>query len=156
MADKINLDDLKNRGLGNDPFPAPEGYFDDLSERIQQRIAQEDESEKQPTKVVRLAPRWYYAAAAVAVLGLAIWLINPFRSTTTPVAETNEEQVQTLLADVSSQEMIDYLQMSAVDVTVSVSLTEEEQEELLEAELETFELPEDYYLDTDYLLEEYL
>jgi hypothetical protein len=111
---------------------------------------------QQSTKVVRLAPRWYYAAAAVAILGLAIWLINPLRKTTVPVAEATEEEVQTLLADVSNQELIDYLQMSAFDVTVSVSLTEEEQEELLEAELETFELPEDYYLDTDYLLEEYL
>lgn len=156
MADKINLDGLKNRGLGNDPFPAPEGYFDDLSQRIQQRIAQEDESEKQPTRVVRLAPRWYYAAAAVAVLGLAIWLINPFRETTAPVAEVNEEQVQTLLAEVSNQELIDYLQMSAVDVTVSVSLTEEEQEELLEQELDSYDLPEEYYLEMDYLLEEYL
>jgi len=156
MANKINLDDLKKKGWGRNPFPAPEGYFNDLSQRIQQRIAQEDEPMQQPTKVVRLAPHWYYAAAAVAVLGLAIWLINPFRSTTEIVAEVNEEQVQTLLAEVSNQEMIDYLQMSAVDVTASVSLTEEEQEELLEAELETFDLPEDYYLDTDYLLEEYL
>jgi len=155
MADKINLNDLKNRGLERDPFPAPEGYFDDLSERIQARVAQEGEP-VQPAKVVRLAPRWYYAAAAVAVLSLAIWLINPFRENTNPVAETNEEQVQTLLADVSNQEMIDYLQMSTLDVTATVSLTEEEQEELLEAELETFELPEDYYLDTEYLLEEYL
>jgi hypothetical protein len=156
MADKINLDDLKKKGLGSDPFPAPEGYFNNLSERIQARITQEDEPMQQSTKVVRLAPRWYYAAAAVAILGLAIWLINPLRKTTVPVAEATEEEVQTLLADVSNQELIDYLQMSAFDVTVSVSLTEEEQEELLEAELETFELPEDYYLDTDYLLEEYL
>lgn len=156
MGDKINLEDLKNKGLGRDPFPAPEGYFDDLSQRIQQRITQEGKPGQQPEKVVRLMPRWYYAAAAVAVLGLAIWLINPFRSTTAPVAEANEEQVQTLLAEVSNQDLIDYLQMSPVDITVAISLTEEEQEELLEAELETFDLPEDYYLDTDYLLEEYL
>ncbi len=42
MADKINLDELKQKGLGQNPFPAPEGYFNDFSQRLQQRIDEDD------------------------------------------------------------------------------------------------------------------
>ncbi len=72
------------------------------------------------------------------------------------MAETSQDEVQVLLAEVDEQELIDYLQINSVDVTSTALLTEVEQEELLDAELESYDLPEDYYLDTDYLLEEYL
>ncbi|MGB3587196.1 MAG: hypothetical protein WBA23_11680 [Tunicatimonas sp.] len=153
MADKINLDKLKQKGLGQNPFPAPEGYFNDFSQRLQQRI---DEDDSKENKVVPLTSRWYYAAAAVVVLAVGTWLVNPFQTSTTPVAETSQDEVQVLLAEVDEQELIDYLQINSVDVTSTALLTEVEQEELLDAELESYDLPEDYYLDTDYLLEEYL
>ncbi|MEM6842964.1 MAG: hypothetical protein AAF632_12115 [Bacteroidota bacterium] len=153
MANKINLDELKQKGL-QDPFPAPEGYFNDFSQRIQQQINNEAQVEKR--KVVQLTSRWYYAAAAIAILVIAIWLINPLQINTTPIAEVNQNEVQNLLAEVNEQDLIDYLQMNSVDMISAVSLTEEEQEELLESELESYDLPDEYYLDTDYLLEEYL
>ncbi|WKN46127.1 hypothetical protein [Tunicatimonas pelagia] len=153
MANKINLDELKKRGLNQDPFPAPKGYFNDFSQRMQQRI---EDTKTEEGKVVSISSRWYYAAAAIAVLVVAVWLTNPFQTSTTPVAEVEQEEVQTLLADVSEQELIDFIQLGSVDVISTVLLTEDEQEDLLEAELESYDLPEEYYLDTDYLLEEYL
>ena len=154
MADKINLDELKQKGVGYDPLPAPEGYFNDFSQRLQQRIDEKSDSEE--NKVVPLTSRWYYAAAAVVILAVSTWLINPFQNSTTSVAETSQDEVQVLLAEVDEQELIDYLQFNSVNVILTIPLTEEEQEELLEAELESYILPEDYYFDTDYLLEEYL
>jgi len=152
MADKINLYKLKKKG--QNPFPAPEGYFKDFSQRMQQRIDEEPETEK--NNVVQFSSLWYYAAAAVVVLVMSVWLTNPFQADTSPIAETDQDEVQTLLANVSEQELIDYIQLGSVDVISTVSLTEDEQEDLLEAELESYDLPEEYYLDTDYLLEEYL
>ncbi len=154
MANKINLNELKKKGLNQDPFPAPEGYFNDFPQRMLQQIEEEAETEK--GKVISLSSRWYYAAAAIVVLVVAVWLINPFQTDTTPIAETNQNEVQNLLAEVNEQDLIDYLQINSADMISTVSLTEEEQEELLESELESYDLPEDYYLDTDYLLEEYL
>ncbi|MEQ9437697.1 MAG: hypothetical protein RIG62_01570 [Cyclobacteriaceae bacterium] len=155
MANPMNLEDLKKKGLTQDPFPAPAGYFDGLSDRIQARIAQEEEAKSDETsKVVRISQRWYYAAAAVAVLALSVWLINPFKNTADPVAD-GEGEVQTLLADVSNEALIDYLEMTNVDIFTSISLTEAEQEELLEAELESYDLPEEYYPDIEYV-EDYL
>ena len=151
----MNLYDLKKKGIAQDPFPAPEGYFDNLSERIQQRIAREDEEQNQPSaKTVRLIPRWYYAAAAVAVLALSVWLINPFKTTSNPVA-AEDAQVQVLLAEVSNEALIDYLEMNNVDIFTTVSLTETEQEELLDSELKSYDLPEEYYLEAE-MIEDYL
>ena len=139
----MNIHDLKDKGLIRDPFPAPEGYFDDLSQRIRQRMAQEDEQQREPAeKVIRLHPHWYYAAAAVTVLLLSVWLINPFNGWSDPAA-AGEGQVETLLAEVSNEALIDYLQMHHPDIFASVSLTETEQEALLEAELESYDLPDD-------------
>jgi len=81
MADKINLDELKEKG--HNPFPAPEGYFKDFSQRMQQRIDEESETEK--NNVVQFSSRWYYAAAAVVVLVMSVWLTNPFQADTSPI-----------------------------------------------------------------------
>nr|WKN39823.1 hypothetical protein K4G66_14095 [Tunicatimonas sp. TK19036] len=159
MANPMNLDDLKKKGVTKDPFPAPEGYFDSLSDRIQARITEEEEASQVPSaKTIGLASRWYYAAAAVAALVISVWLINPFKTTSDSVAANEgpaEEKVQTLLAEVSNEDLIDYLQMNQVDIYTSVSLTETEEEELLETELESYELPEEYYPDMEYI-EDYL
>lgn len=155
MADPTNLDDLKEKGLLRDPFPAPDRYFDTLSERIQQRIAEEDGTSHQPAKVVPLRSRWYYAAAAVAVVLVSVWLIRPFPSPTEQAATGSEDEVQHALADISNEALIDYLQMNDVDIYTTVSLTDTEQEELLNAELESYELPEEYYPASEYI-EDYL
>lgn len=94
---KIRLDDIEKK----QPFEAPEGYFDNLSDRIMDRIAKEEQ-----TKHVFMQPWMKYAvAASVALLALVLWVVN---------APADEVSAETLLAEVSEEAILDYLADSGV------------------------------------------
>jgi len=132
-------------------FKAPEGYFDTLPDRVKERVRAED-AKPTTTKFMGL-PGWSYAAAAsVIVLLLAgiYFYQQPNESLGT------EEQIARLLSEVPSETILDYLQTDAEIDLAQLSLTEDEQEELLLQKLDTYEIPIETYDYDIYELEEYL
>jgi len=130
MKKKINLEDLERKDI----FAAPEGYHDKLAGRIQKRIAEQQVESERP--VYQLASKKvYYVAASVAILFIAaIIMLRTPKETSSP---------QNMLAEVSTDAMIEYLQMSDVGVT-EISLAEEEQSALLEDQWQNLTIPEEY------------
>jgi hypothetical protein len=79
-----NKPDLQQEVLKNHPFGVPEGYFESFSERLQQRI-KEEESSKVPVRKIGTATRWM--AMAAAVLAAALITTSIVRVTSTKDAE---------------------------------------------------------------------
>ncbi len=130
MKKKIKLEDLERKDI----FTTPEGYFESLPNQIQERIDLQERKINRP--VHKLVPkRMYYIAASVAVFFMvAILLLLAPKETTS---------VQNLLAEVSTEDMIEYLEMSDVSVA-EITLAEEEQQQLLENQWDNLPIPEEY------------
>ena len=77
---KINLDDIEK----NEPFKAPEGYFDSLADRIMDRIEEEEAPVK---KHFTLSPWVKYAAAACVVLLVTVGIFTTQNPTDPTAAE---------------------------------------------------------------------
>jgi len=73
--------DLQQDGLKKNPFSVPEGYFESFSERLQERI-REEENSRVPVRRIGSGSRFRVAMAA-AVVGLALITYSIFRFTTT-------------------------------------------------------------------------
>lgn len=74
-----NKPDLQQESLKNHPFGVPEGYFESFSERLQQRI-KEEESSRVPVRKIGTATRWMAMAAAVLAAALITTSIVFFTS----------------------------------------------------------------------------
>ena len=74
-----NKPDLQQEVLKNHPFGVPEGYFESFSERLQQRI-KEEESSKVPVRKIGTATRMMALAAAVLAAALITTTIIRFTS----------------------------------------------------------------------------
>lgn len=72
--------DLQQEKLKNSPFGVPEGYFESFSERLQQRI-REEESSRVPVRKIGTVSRWMAMAAAVLAAALITSSIVFFTST---------------------------------------------------------------------------
>ncbi|MEA3460279.1 MAG: hypothetical protein U9R49_00280 [Bacteroidota bacterium] len=64
-----NKPDLQHESLKNHPFGVPEGYFESFSDRLQQRI-KEEESSSVPVRKIGTVTRWMAMAAAVLAAAL--------------------------------------------------------------------------------------
>jgi hypothetical protein len=130
MKKKIDLEDLERKDI----FTPPEGYFDKLPNRIQARIGLQEQKDDRP--VYKLVPKkLYYIAASVAV-----FLIATILMLRTPQETTS---VQNILVEMSTEDMIEYLEMSDVSVT-EITLEEEEQQQLLENQWQNLTIPDEY------------
>lgn len=116
-----NKPDLQQEALKNHPFGVPEGYFEGFSERLQQRIEEEDIS-KVPVRKIGTATRWMAAAAAV----LAAALI-----TTSIIRFTSSKSTEGLYPDLA---LLEQMQVLDDDRYLYELLGEEEAAELDEDE----------------------
>ena len=74
-----NKPDLQHESLKNHPFGVPEGYFESFSERLQQRI-KEEESSRVPVRKIGTVTRWVAMAAAVLAAALITTSIVRFNN----------------------------------------------------------------------------
>lgn len=109
------------------PFVAPKEYFDELPAQVQQRVR----GAGARSTISKLSLRWaYFAVGCVAIVAVAAWLaVRPMAPATNPVVASSAEQ---LLAEVTTETLVDYLLLAEVDVMSTDPLSEAEQEELLE------------------------
>ena len=71
--------DLQQESLKNHPFGMPDGYFESFSERLHQRI-KEEESSRVPVRKIGTVTRWMALAAAVLAAALITTSIIRFTS----------------------------------------------------------------------------
>ncbi len=116
----IKLDDIEKKSR---PFSVPEGYFDDLPMKIQDRIQEEKKEVWIKTPALRLA----FAVAAMLVIVMSIVFIN---QTTTP---------EDLLADIPEEELLAYIDMMQLDETDIFSAFEGSVETIEFYDMEGFE-----------------
>lgn len=143
MKKKIKVEDLERKDI----FTTPDGYFDKLPNRIQERINIPTRNDERP--VYKLVPKKvFYIAASVAVFLIATILV---------LREPEETaSAQNILAEISTEAMIEYLEMSDVNVA-EITFAEEEQQQLLDSQWENLAIPDDYVNEiTTEELEEYL
>ena len=114
--------DLQQEELRNHPFGVPEGYFDSFSERLQQRIKEEDSSGV-PVRKIGTSTRWIAMAAAM----LAAALI-----TTTIVRLTSSQDSEGLYPD---QALLEQMQVLEDDLYLYDLLAEDEESDLDEEEV---------------------
>lgn len=74
-----NKPDLQQESLKKHPFGVPDGYFDSFTERLQQRI-REEESSRVPVRRIGTVTRWVAMAAAVIAAALITTSIVRFAS----------------------------------------------------------------------------
>lgn len=141
----------KSDKLKENIFHAPEGYFEQLPGRIQERIQQEDHANK-----TAIFPRWTYAAAASVLVLLIAGIFFYTQSDLPADTVASEQEIEQLLASVSDEELMDYLQNDAQVSTLELVLTEEEQQEILLQGLESYEITYEDYEYELYELEEQL
>jgi len=125
MKKERNTNHLQQKQLKKNPFDIPEGYFESFSERLQERIRQEDES-KVPLRRIGTSTRFRLAMAA-AVLGVALISYSILRST----ALNND--VPGSYLDIALLEQLDVID----DNSYLLGLMESEAEELDEEEAYT-------------------
>lgn len=120
------------------PFTTPDDYFEALPARIQRRIT----APHIVPSYGRSVPQWaYYTFGFVVLIVGSVWLTVGLNiSATGPANTASAEQ---LLAEVPEDIIIDYLLQVEVDVMATVPLTESEQQELLEQELDMYEYTEE-------------
>lgn len=112
------------------PFTVPEGYFDGLTASIQDRIHKKPEHAWLPQGQLR----WSMIAASVAILASVVWFFWPKQDLT-------PEQ---LLAQVSEQDLIAYLDFQELSET---ELLEGVDEDVIESLWTEDEVLEDLNLD---------
>ena len=143
MKKKIKVEDLERKDI----FTTPEGYFEKLPDRIHERLALQERKDDRPG--YRLVPKkvYYIAASVVVFLIASILILREPKETTAP---------ENVLAEVSTEAMIEYLEMSDISVT-EITLAQDEQLQLLENQWQYLIIPEDYVNEiTTEELEEYL
>jgi hypothetical protein len=106
------------------PFEAPDGYFDQLSGRIQQRIAQ-----KQPNT---LPADWWYTRLSLPVLGMIALIISIYFRPMPPLPQTNLSAIppQYILHWVEQENLYEeftgILSQKQLDYTLSTLVIEED------------------------------
>lgn len=127
-------------------FQVPDGYFNDLEQKIQRRIDEQPQGKVIPFFVEH---RWKVIglAAAASIAFLLVFL--PMQRTQTSVSEVDQ-----LLAQVSAEDCLAYLQFSELDIEEIIATTPSEDiDEVLEEYL--FEGPEIEDEDLDLLYEKF-
>lgn len=102
---KIKLDDIDKKN----PYDVPSGYFEDLTSKVQSKI--EKRSAMRPATTWAL--KWALAPSLVLLILLTFWL--------KPKHET--EKVNSLLSQVSDDDILDYLAQGELDEMELLSLS---------------------------------
>ena len=141
----FNINDIPRKDI----FGTPDGYFDSLQKKIEARIDEQKEG-----KTVRMRPIFWnigYAAAASVAVFILIWF-TMLNDNKTPSAED-------VLASVSSEDLVLYLQQEEVDIKDILEIapelsTDESPIDLLAPDLGDDEL-EELYNEYDFAPENY-
>jgi hypothetical protein len=125
-----NLEDIPKKH----PFNVPDGYFDRLPGIIQSRIA-EKSAQPQPTPYLRYALQYAIPMVLIAIAAIFYFTPEPARD------------VDTILASVSTEELVAYLEESDISTDELLETVEFDTESVEAIEAESYlnyELGDDF------------
>ena len=93
-----------------DPFPAPEGYFDTFETRLMKRLEEEQAVKPSKASVFRLSPKiWRYAAAVAAVAAVVcVGVFMPSWRNNGQDLASNEQETEVFYDENYMNEELDY------------------------------------------------
>ena len=136
--DKRKMSELDKKNI----YKVPEGYFDELPNKIQSRI----QAEKKSSRQIWMNTSVRYAAAAAIVLLIAWWGI--FNPSTPEITDPDQ-----LLSEIPTAQLVAYIEstdMTADEILDEVYLDEQSFDEIFETEQEFLE---DIYTEEELLIE---
>jgi len=131
----------ENHNEKKHPFTVPDGYFDQLTRDIQARVSEKPATRWMPAPALR----WSLAGVAAAIIvAIVVWMPGK-----------NEASPEEMLAEVSDEDLIAYLETMSIEEDELIEMVPEESVDdilLIEEPLDNLELEDE---DIDELLKEY-
>lgn len=122
-------------------FKIPENYFEDFSAKV---INQLNEKETKVISLFSIKKIWYYAAAAILIVGLMIPLLQQNNQKTTEIDQTTIENYLADNASISDDELLELLDESDIQKLKSAYVIEDN---TIEEMLSTNSNLEEYLID---------
>lgn len=123
---RIRLEDLERKH----PFKVPEGYFEDLTDKIHERVAmmtdQEDNEVALPEIRTKIFRSWWSfpaVAASLALIAALIWFTFPVRQGPLGPDTLSAVSDEAILEYLASQDL-DYFDLASQDVVQKAFLDE--------------------------------
>lgn len=112
----MNSFNLENSPKIKSGFKTPDGYFENFSEQILAKIAQE---EKPVISIFQRRRNWFVAAAAVLILGISIPFLNKADTGNTSVDEETMENYLAYQSTISQYDLINLLDKEDIEALES-------------------------------------
>ena len=112
----MNSFNLENSPKIKSGFKTPDGYFENFSEQILAKIAQE---EKPVISIFQRRRNWFVAAAAVLILGISIPFLNKTNTGNTSVDEETMENYLAYQSTISQYDLINLLDNEDIEALES-------------------------------------
>ncbi len=122
-------------------FKIPENYFDDFSAKVLQQL---NEKETKVISLFSIKKIWYYAAAAILIVGLMIPFLQQNNPKTTELDHTTIENYLADNASISNDELLELLDESDIKKMKSAYVIEDN---TIEDMLSTNSNLEEYLID---------
>lgn len=113
----MNSFNLENSPKIKSGFKTPDGYFENFSEQMLAKIAQE---EKPVISIFQRRKNWFVAAAAVLILGISIPFLNKTNTGNTSVDEETMENYLAYQSTISQYDLINLLDNEDIEALESV------------------------------------
>ena len=108
---------IKNKMGNRNPFTVPEGYFEQLNNRIMSRLP--ENVTPKPTLIKRLRPL-FYAAACIGVAVFSVTVYFNHAETNSEQAMAELQQQETIYSDVYIDDATDYAMIGNEDIYYSL------------------------------------
>ena len=134
----FNLDKEPRTASG---FKTPDGYFDDLSAKVFERLR---ENEPKAIPIYARKKTWIYAAAAVLVISLSIPLANNFSKSTSELDNDTLENYIASHSEISSEDIAENLSVEDIQ---KIKIDSDIEDKAIEDLLSTNSNLEEYMID---------
>lgn len=118
---KIDLNNIEKKN----PYQVPENYFQELTADIQEKVSQKTRKKQW---IPLMVYKWSMVPAAILLVFAGVWFFN--------ITTSNDMENSSLLAEISTEAMLNYLDEDELSVSELISLTS--------APLDLIELNPDY------------
>lgn len=112
----MNSFNLENSPKIKSGFKTPDGYFENFSEQMLAKIAQE---EKPVISIFQRRRNWFVAAAAVLIIGISIPFLNKTDTGNTSVDEETMENYLAYQSTISQYDLINLLDKEDIEALES-------------------------------------
>ncbi|MBA9072039.1 hypothetical protein GGR22_000165 [Flavobacterium gossypii] len=112
----MNSFNLENSPKIKSGFKMPDGYFENFSEQMLAKIAQE---EKPVISIFQRRKNWFVAVAAVLILGISIPFLNKTDTGNTSVDEETMENYLAYQSTISQYDLINLLDNEDIEALES-------------------------------------